>query len=141
MRVLHAHEGKYNPNLSLCVIHHLCMAAEMSDHEGFEMLDETFGVREASEASDSETCPNSPLQLARAGSLDDDDHHHLHSSGGGMAAGGRSDRWHATPVPGEGTVPETGVNFYWRVDLVEDRIDRYPRHPSAHKKWASSPAA
>ncbi|CAN0112641.1 unnamed protein product [Ectocarpus sp. 13 AM-2016] len=83
------------------------MAAEMSDLEGFEMLDETFGVREASEASDSETCPNSPLQLDRAGSLDNDGQHHLHSCEGGMAAGGRPAKCHATQAPGEGTVPET----------------------------------
>lgn len=88
------------------------MAAEMSDHEGFEMLDETFGVREASEASDSETCSNAPLQLDRAGSLDNDGQHHLHSCEGGMAAGGRPAKWHATQAPGEGTVPETGVIFY-----------------------------
>ncbi len=55
----------------------------MSDHEGFEMLDETFGVRAASEDEGGSSSANSPLQ----------------PGGGGVGAGW--DRFRSTDIEAE----------------------------------------
>lgn len=108
----------------------------MSDHEGFEMLDETFGVREASDASDADSPhqqrnsqmwsrlqpPHAQSSSTPAGSPND----HVHHLGRvGMETGDEPPQEQVTNTPSEsmraisprqqakgceaGTVPEKGA--------------------------------
>lgn len=91
----------------------------MSDDEGFELLDETFGVREASDASDTDSPhprnsaaaarkpssllqqPPQPTSSTPAGSLNDHAHH-THLGGVGAETGGESSQEQAANTPDSG---------------------------------------
>lgn len=128
----------------------------MSDHEGFEMLDETFGVREASDTSDADSPlpKNSASQISSllqqppqpsstpAGSLND----HAHRLGRvGVGTRGEMPQEQAASMPGDGmtavppqqeakgcqggTVPEKGATL--KIQAARAGCDRFRLTASA----------